>query len=406
LIDEIMVSIDVDSIRETVRESLRRSRVDVERVRDEMRRAAERVREETRRAAREHGHGFRRRISRAIDGLWGLTDASGTWTHEVRLAPGRRLVLRNVWGDVRMTASADGILRAHAATRAWGHDSNDAAVMRDLIRIEARDEGPAYVITVEPPDDAGFRRFRVDFEIAVPAGIATTVRQARGDITMIGLDAGVDASTHSGDVSASALAGSAEAETSRGDVALDQVAGDVRVRSRHGDVTLSRVGGRAEAQVLHGDISAVDIRGDVTLHTMSGDIKMEAVAGRVVADSKRGDLALRRPRAALALTMHTTSGDVFAHVDELVAHGTSALSTVSGDVCVQLGDSARCRVVARAASGEIHVEGQGAGEQHTRRSVDTVFGAPDAMLEISTVSGDISVARRIDLTASAPATGV
>jgi DUF4097 and DUF4098 domain-containing protein YvlB len=391
LIDDIISNVNVEGIKESVRESLRRSRADVDRVKDEVRRTTHRVREEARRAAREHRHGFHVRLSRAIEGLWGLADSSGTWSHEAPLAPSRILILRNVWGDVRLSPSPDGIMRATARIRAWGRDSAEAEATRNAIVVATNDEGNAYVITVSTPDWNILRRFRADFEIQVPAGVRTQVRQARGDVQATGLGGDVDIQTHSGDVSVRELTGSVTAETSRGDVTGVQVTGDVHVQSRHGDLSLTSIGGRADGQLVHGDIHAHSVDGDVSFRTMHGDVRLDHVGGRIVADSKRGDVALENPTRPLVLHLQTMSGDVSADVDEFVSDSTSVLHTVSGDITMRLGARARCIVRARVTSGDIDVEGVSSETGPTRRSIEAVVGAPDAVVELSAVSGDVSV---------------
>jgi DUF4097 and DUF4098 domain-containing protein YvlB len=391
LIDEILSNVNVEGIKESVRESLRRSRADVDRVKDEVRRTTERVRDEMRRAAREHRHGFHVRLSRAIEGLWGLADSSGTWTHDAPLAPPRTLVLRNVWGDVRLTPSEDGTLHATARIRAWGRDAAEAEATRHAIAITTTDEGDAYVVTVHTPDWTMRRRFRADFEIRVPADVRVQVRQARGDVQATGLRGDIDVQTHSGDVSVRDLTGSVEAETSRGDVTAVQVTGDVRVHSRHGDLALTNIGGRVDGQLVHGDIHAHEVAGDVSCRTMHGDVRLDHVGGRVVADSKRGDVVLEHPTRPLALHLQTMSGDLAVDADEFVTGSTSVLHTVSGDITVRLGARTRCIVRTRVTSGDISVEGATDADRPTRRAVEAVVGAPDAVVEISAVSGDVTV---------------
>jgi DUF4097 and DUF4098 domain-containing protein YvlB len=390
-IDDIMSNVNVAGIKESVRESLRRSRADVDRVTGEVRRTTERMRQEAQRAARGHRHGFQVRLSRAIEGLWGLADSSGVWAHDAPLAAERTLVLRNVWGDVRLSPSPDGVMHATARVRAWGRDASEAEATRHAIVITPTDEGAAYIITVNTPDWNILRRFRADFEIQVPEGVRAQVRQARGDVQAFGLRGDVDVQTHSGDVSVRDLTGSVEAETSHGDVTAVRISGDVRAQSRHGDLALTKIGGRADGQLVHGDIHAHGVDGDVSVRTLNGDVRLDHVGGRVVADSKRGDVVLENPIRPLTLHLQTMSGDVVVDADEFEPGSTSVLHTISGDITVRLGARARCIVRARVTSGDLDIEGVSRAERQTRRSVEAIVGAPDAVVELSAVSGDITV---------------
>ena len=392
MIDDIMKSVDVDGIRETVRESLQRSKINMDRVKEEVLRATARVRDESRRAAREYRrHGWGHHISRTIEGLWGLTPATGSWSHEADLASGRRLTIHNVWGDVRLRASADGRLRAAAITRAWGRDEEEARYLLETIAITATDEGVSLIIRVSPPPGEFHRRFRVDFDVQVPTGVPVEVAQAKGDVAATGLGGALTARAASGDVSVREHEGSVQVEVAKGDVTVHQAAGDVRVTSKHGDVTLAGVGGGATVHLMHGDIEASAIKGAVDLHTMHGDVEVEAVAGRIRASSKNGDLELKRPAGPVSFELETAHGDIRVEVERFQPGSASRMSTMSGDLSARLGDQARCRLSARVTSGEIQTNLGLADLRRNRRSLEGVLGSADSSLEMSTVSGDVSV---------------
>jgi hypothetical protein len=395
MIEEILASVDVDGIVDTVRESLKRSRVDVERVKDEVRRAAERVRDETKKTAAD----YRRQrwgvsISRAIEGLWGLVDAAEAWSHDADMAPGSRLTIRNIWGDVRLADSTDGRLHVQAAKKAWGRDGTEARSMLDQIRITAEDEGQTFAVRVQPPVAGPARRFRVDFDVKVPGGVPVEVVEAKGDVVAAGLTGDLVIAVASGDAAVRQHGGSVDVDAAKGDVDIDDAAGNVRVKTRRGDVSLERVGGRAEVSVLSGDVTASGIGGEVDLRTLRGDVAVEEAAGRIAAASKNGDLSVRRPKGPVALDLHTTRGDVLAEVGYLIEGSASVLATISGDVTVRLDRSARCRIRARTASGEIRADAHLAEVHRGRRSLEGVAGGPDASLDLSTVSGDVVIEAR------------
>jgi hypothetical protein len=391
MLDDLMRAVDVDGIMESVRESLKRSKVDMDRVKEEVLRATDRVREETRRAAREyrrHGWG---RISRTIEGLWGLTPAAGVWSHESDLAAGRRLIVHNLWGDVKVKPSPDGRLRATAVTRAWGRDQAEATVVLDAIRIAVEDAGGLFTIRVEPPAEEYPHRFRVDIDLQVPAQIAVEISQAKGDVAASGLSGRFEAVVVSGDVSVRDQDGPVRVEVAKGDVTVARAGGDVHVKTKHGNVTLSAVGGGASAQVMHGDVVVSGARGGVEAHTMHGDIRLAGVAGRLAAGSKHGDVILEAPAGAVFFDFETTRGGVQAHVEQFVSGTTSRMSTMSGDLTVRLGPEARCRLSARVTAGEIEIRAALTERQESRRSLQGVYGSADAVLELATVTGSVTV---------------
>jgi DUF4097 and DUF4098 domain-containing protein YvlB len=392
MMDDIMKAVDVDGIMESVRASLRRSGVEMGRVKDEVRRARDRVREETRRAAREYRRYGWGRISRTIEGLWGLTPAAGVWSHDADLAPGRRLILHNLWGDIRLKPSDDGRLRAAAVTRAWGRDEADAAALRDAIRIVVTDDGSAgMLIKVEPPAGDLPRRFRVDFTLQVPSGVGVDILQSRGDVEVAGLGGDLTVRLASGDLAARDVQGTLRFEGARGDVTASRVAGGVQIKSTRADAVLSAVDADVSVHVLHGDIGISDVKGDLDVQTMHGDIRVAGVAGRITARSKHGDLMIATAPGPAQVDAETARGDVRMDVARFEPGTTSHVSTMSGDISIHLGEQAHCRVAARVTAGEINVRAPLLEMQQGRRVVQGVYGSPAASLEASTVSGEVTI---------------
>jgi hypothetical protein len=372
LLDDIRAAVDVDAIVESVRESLRRSSVDVDRVRDEVRRTAERVRDEAQKAAREYRRGWGADIARAIDGLWGMADAKGAWTHEADLPVGSTFALRNLWGDVAIRRSDDRRLRARATIRAWGRDAEEAAAVREAVQITVSGEGGRHVVQVEPPAAGPRRRFRVDFQIEMPEGSPVNVEQARGDVDARGVGGALEVRVASGDVTARDVPGTARIETSRGDITVER-------------------GRSVDAKTAHGDVELVEVAEGATVSVMHGDVTLERVRGRVVAGSRHGDLTFRSPSGPVGLEMETTHGDIHAEVRDLIPGTVSRLSAVHGNVTVALGAGARCRIGARVTRGEIHTAGPLRDAARQPRALRGVAGAPEADLEATTVSGDITI---------------
>lgn len=363
LIEDILERIDasgiVDTVRESLRTSLGRTRVDVHRIRDEVQEAAHRLRDEARKAAMEYRRqGFTLSISQAIEGLWGMADSSGTWSHEAGLTPGSILRLYSPWGEIGLSRSPDERLRVLASKRAWGRDEADARAALERVRIAAGPEGDAYVIRVEHQAAGPPRRYRADLSVQVPAGVSVEVAQTRGDVSATGLD---------------------------GDLAVRGVSGDVVVRDQDGNV---------QVDVTRGDISAARVKGEIQARTLHGDVTLEHAEGRILGHSKRGDVDFRHPDGEVVLDLKTASGDVEAEVEQFSAGTTSVLSTMRGDVTARLGPDVRCRLSARTTAGGIRADVPLLEAQRSGGTLRGVVGSPDAALDLSTMSGDVSVVPR------------
>lgn len=452
LVEDIIESVNVEGIAASVRESLRQARPDIERLKEgitgEVRQAIRQAREEARRAAEEARRQFREHrtevrpphpprpsrplgvtIAAAIEGLWGLSGATAEWSAEADVPAGKALAVENIWGDVTVDPSPDGRVHARARIRAWGRDPDEARGRAGGIPIRAGDRDGAYVIAVEPPASEFRSRFRVDFEIEVPEGVAVRVNQAKGDVRATRLAGDLSVRIGSGDVSAEDVRGAVSLSlasgdvalahivgpvhvetasgdgsvehvtgdvvfsTSSGDVTLSQVSGRAQATTRGGDVHLEHVGGDAEVRSYGGDIDVDDVGGTVSVTTYGGDVTIERVHGPVAAHTKGGDLSLRRPAGPVSLDLTTLGGDVDVEVERFLPGSASVAKTASGDVTILLGPEARCRISARTVTGSVDAAVELADVQRTRRSVEGVYGAAEATLEVSTAAGDVSIAR-------------
>lgn len=253
-----------------------------------------------------------------------------------------RLRVRNVSGETSITAAgASGEIRVVARKRV--NASSEDRAKRLLQNLEVRMEKRGDELLVEPhlyEQERGWldlfrgKRFRVDFEITVPA------------------DCAVDAQTVSGEISIEGVHGPVEVQTVSGDVRLEDLRGPMRLKSVSGDVDCRRYVGHLEGNAVSGDvtITAARLRSS-QLHTVSGDVLIE------------GRLEPRKEHR-----FKTISGDVELALSEPDA--TIDYRTASGDIECQL----PARIVRRG-----------------RKEYSVVVGAGHGRVGVKTVSGDLTV---------------
>lgn len=253
-----------------------------------------------------------------------------------------KLRVRNVSGETSITvAGASGEIRVVARKRVSA--SSEDRAKRLLKNLEVRMEKRGDELLVEPhlyEQERGWldlfrgKRFRVDFDITVPAECA------------------VDAQTVSGDLSVEGIRGPLEIQTVSGDVRLEDVQGPMRVKSVSGDVDCRHCVGHLEGNTVSGDVmvAAARLRSS-QLHTVSGDIQIE------------GRLDPRKEHR-----FKTISGDVALALAE--ADATIEYRTASGDVECEL----PARIVRRG-----------------KKEYSVVVGAGDGNVDVKTVSGDLTV---------------
>jgi Putative adhesin len=340
------------------------------------------------RELKQAGEALRPGFFQVMRGLRGLTEGRAETTAEESMRPGEDLALRNAWGDVAFTVSPDDRLRMRAVKRVWTAEPDPAAAQREAeaLPVEVRRHGTSIEITVRPIRP--HRRARVDFELAVPAGVGARVDVSKGDVTAQGLRGKIDLRVASGDVKVRDHEGGAGLEVVSGDVQLSVIRGDVRLDVRSGDVAVRAVGGAVRGRVINGDIAVQDV-GDLSLDVVHGDVAASRIAGTIHVETKSGDIALAGFRARDA-SARTLAGDVNLSLEELV-DGRLDVETVSGDIEVTLPASARATIEAATRSGTIHSSLPLQQTTGDRRTLRGVLNAPGATIRLAAMSGDIEL---------------
>ena len=254
-----------------------------------------------------------------------------------------RLKVRNVSGETSVTAAgAPGEIRVVARKRVSA--SSEDRAKRLLQNLEVRMEKRGDELLVEPhlyEQERGWidlfrgKRFRVDFDITVPAECA------------------VDAQTVSGELSVEGVHGPIEIQTVSGDVRLEDVQGPMRLKSVSGDVDCRRYVGHLEGNAVSGDVTIAASRLRSTqLHTVSGDVQIE---GRLDPRKEHrfktisGDVELALAEADASIEYRTASGDIECELPARIVRrgrkeygvvigggrGNVGVKTVSGDLTVR-----------------------------------------------------------------------
>lgn len=144
----------------------------------------------------------------------------------------------------------------------------------------------------------------------------------------------------------------------------------------------------ATVKSVSGDVDIDRISGaDIT--SVSGDIEVDNISGSLVASSTSGDIEGKN--IASVNNLHTVSGDIKIEVNTLSNNAT--LSSVSGDVHLNLPITTQADVALTSVSGEVHIGNMGATHYSTQKS-NTIIGTINAggkSLSVNTTSGNISI---------------
>jgi len=286
-----------------------------------------------------------------------------------------RLRVRNVSGETSIAAAgAPGEIRVVARKRVSA--SSEDRAKRLLQNLEIRMEKRGDEILVEPhlyEQERGWldlfrgKRFRVDFDITVPAECA------------------VDSQTVSGELSVEGVRGPLEIQTVSGAVRLENVQGPMRLKSVSGDVDCRRYVGHFEGNTVSGDVTIVASKlRSSQLHTVSGDVQIE---GRLDPRKEHrfktisGDIELALSDADLTIDYRTASGDVECELPaRIMRRGRNEYSVVIG--------SGQGRVGVKTVSGDLTVRGTSASAPDEAQ--------PDEAPEETTTS-DVEQTQPIDM---------
>jgi DUF4097 and DUF4098 domain-containing protein YvlB len=205
----------------------------------------------------------------------------------------------------------------------------------------------------------------IDASIMVAPGTHLDLRSVAGRVSVTGIRGAVRVHSASASVEGSGLRGSLEVETASGNIHLGAV-----------ETSL------ATLETKSGDINLSEVKGALTLRSSSGDINLDRCSGR-------------------SLTIESASGDVTLDLDRPIT-GSLNIRAVSGDVCVGVADGSDAKVSLSAVQGAVTCSLELEDGTESYYKVTGRLGEGSGVVDISTVSGDISLALRDNPTTQAP----
>jgi hypothetical protein len=226
--------------------------------------------------------------------------AQDTWVRSYTIAPGGRLEIVNVNGQITAEAS-DGATVEISAERTASAGSDEGA-KEFLDRIEMREEIGAdrvRVQTVAPRVRLG--NHKVTFTIKVPAGVHVDLRTVNGGVRLENVGGEVRASSTNGGVRGRVRAASlVEARTTNGGVELD-ITGPLAADAR---VLLTSVNGGVRLKVPE------DTRADVRARCTNGRVSVDDLDIAVAGEQTRRRLDGTLNGGGGRIELQTTNGGV------------------------------------------------------------------------------------------------
>jgi putative adhesin len=306
------------------------------------------------------------KLARLYQGRNRPPEQSDTFSRKIRIARDGRVSISNVSGEITVTAAAGDEVSIDA-TKRWrgGRD------VRDRVNIVVDDRPSRVEIRT---DYGSFWRgddVSVDYNVAVPSGVALEVQSVSGRVRVSGVKGAIRLTSVSGSITATDTPGVEYARSVSGGIEIGGVSHD-------NAVSLSSVSGP-----IH--VNGVKAR-ELELSTVSGDaVLRDATCGRVSA--------------------RTVSGG-FEYTGALARNGSYDVTSHSGSIRFAVADNAGFELNATSFSGSIRsdfpmsVGGErnpyirGRGRRGPGDSLQATFGDGSASLSLRTFSGGITITRR------------
>lgn len=320
--------------------------------------------------------------------------------------------LHNLAGRVLLERSGSDALELRAVIRSNDHDGMSAREVAQLLDLDIRRDGDTILVKAEYPVESYDRihysaaegsffsssttvkvdgekvkistgrkgsglPLWVDFQLRVPDGLASEVRNYVGNVKVEGVK------------------GDCKLDCASADISVEDFEGTLNVDTGSGDIDAEKIAGRMLLDTGSGDIKVADMRGDFRADTGSGDILLRNAEGeRFYADTGSGDVIMKDV-AYPSLGIDTGSGDV--KVSSLIGLLRRwEVDTGSGDVVFVIPQQgANFRLEVDTSSGEVDCQLATSDIRQQRGKIRSLtVGRGEGLIVVDTGSGDLSILQR------------
>lgn len=316
-------------------------------------------------------------------------------------------------GDVTITPSSDGQMHVRAHQMVHRDSESEARKIFGEIRPKVEMSSQGAVITVPEKEGA-----RVDLTMELPAAAFATVTAGNGDVTVDGLNGGVQVTDNHGEVKLEDIGADAQGHIDHGDFAAHNVKGRVLVDGHGDDVTLSQVQGAVTINGdFFGDVHLEQMGADVHYHSSMTTLDIPKLAGALTLD--KSDLSVSQASGPVRVVakskdidLSQVSGD--AHIEDsngdvdVVTEdplGNLQITNRTGNVIVTMPENANFSVSGSTSMDEVVRTdfplkmSNGGG----RQTLEGTVGKGGVQLQLETEHGNLELRKGQATTAGSPA---
>lgn len=294
-------------------------------------------------------------------GRWGRHEANLQQAMDLAIVGGQSLSIELPAGDLYLVGGFDGG-RVEADIRLRGADPSrvEHAKANYHLVVEQTENG----VRIAAPQLEGDLRQKVNLKLQIPRQVNLQVRLAH-----------------------------------KGDIEIEKIDGALDLRTPHGDIQLRHIRGSAKLETVNGDVLIQDLQGErVSITTVNGDTTLNDLkVENLTVQATNGDTETER-LVARNCTVETVRGDITLDLTEPI-QGEVRLTTVSGDILVQVPDGNDCRVQMQTSAGTIECALECKQVESSRHHYAGVAGNGTGTLALETVHGDLRIVLRAHETA-------
>jgi DUF4097 and DUF4098 domain-containing protein YvlB len=294
-------------------------------------------------------------------------------TKTLRLGSNGELSLGNIAGDITVTRGSGNDATVDIIKVARARSADEARELLALVTVDAGERnGRAEVKTRYPSGDENRRNNRRNFNVTVTYNV-TAPSGTRLNINSVS-----------------------------GNIKVSDIKGEVSVGTVSGNVSVTSAGAIAAAKSVSGNVEIINAEGNESLEasSVSGDVTMQRVTvRRIDAGSVSGHVKLEDVQCDRA-EAHSTSGDI-TFTGTLARRGRYELKSFSGEVRLAIAGGSGFEVEATTFSGDVRSDlpitmrgSADPNDRKRRRSLSGTYGDGSAILELSTFSGSIVIAKK------------
>jgi DUF4097 and DUF4098 domain-containing protein YvlB len=288
----------------------------------------------------------------------------------VRIGSKGELDISNISGDIVITRGGGNEVTIEITKTSRGRSVQDARELLQLVEVSINERaGRAEVRTHYPRDDDRRNRRNVNvsvaFTVTAPAGTRVTVESISGNISVRDI---------------------------RGEAALKTTSGNIAVANGGYVAKAASISGSVEitGAEIEGALNASSVSGNVIVRKIKGArLDLGSVSGNVVFEDIECD----------RVSGQSTSGNL-SYTGRLVSGGRYELTSHSGEIHLEISGSTGFELDANSFSGSIRsdlpitVQGGDRDRGRRQRTLHGTYGDASAMLDLTTFSGSIVIAKR------------